>query len=226
METLIVPLIMLLVIGGLILSYYLKQKRREEMHRFALLNGLAFSAKDTLGIVTWPFALFRRGDGRGVENVVSGAWKKEHPIMAFDYWYYTESTDSEGHTSRSYRRFSCATIDVPAAFPHLEIAREGVFTRLADRLGMEDIEFESPEFNRRYNVKAGERRFAFELLDARMLRWLVDFDQGLAFEVAGNRLLAYRKRHGASGMMPLIETLLMFRERIPQVAWNLHPLPG
>jgi hypothetical protein len=45
-------------------------------------------------------------------------------------------------------------IEVPAAFPHLTMAREGLFTRLADHLGMEDIEFESPEFNRRYKVKA------------------------------------------------------------------------
>ena len=224
MEALIIPLIVLVAIGGIFLSYYLKKKRREEMATFALQHGLSFSAEDTAGIVGWPFALFGRGDGRGVENVAFGKWKGRHPVTAFDYWYYTESTDSKGHTSRSYQRFSCATLDVAAAFPHLEIAREGLFSRLADRLGMEDIEFESPEFNRRYNVKAGERRFAFEMLDARMLRWLVDFDQGLAFEVAGNKVLAYRKRHGASGMVPLIETLLMFRERVPRVAWSLYPL--
>jgi hypothetical protein len=225
-EALIIPLIVLVAIGGIFLSYYLKKKRREEMHAFALQHGLAFTAEDLSGIVGWPFSLFGRGDGRGVENVITGMWKQKDPITAFDYWYYTESTDSKGHTSRSYHRFSCATVDVAAGFPHLEIAREGVFTWLADRLGMEDIEFESPEFNRRYNVKAGERRFAFELLDARMLRWLVDFDQGLAFEVAGNRLLAYRSRQGGSGMMPLIETLLMFRDQIPRVAWGLYPLPG
>ena len=226
MEALIIPLIVLVAIGGIFLSYYLKKKRREEMASFALQHGLSFSAEDTVGVLGWPFSLFAKGDGRGVENVASGQWKGKHSVTAFDYWYYTESTDSKGHTSRSYQRFSCATIDVAAAFPHLEIAREGLFTRLADRLGMEDIEFESPEFNRRYNVKAGERRFAFELLDGKMLRWLVDFDQGLAYEVAGNKVLAYRKRQGAAGMMPLIETLLMFRERIPRVAWNLHPLSG
>ncbi len=226
MEALIIPLVILIAIGGIFLSYYLKKKRREEMHAFAMQNGLAFSSEDMSGIDGWPFSLFRRGDGRGVENVISGMWKGTQPITAFDYWFYTESTDSKGNTSRSYQRFSCATVDVAAGFPHLEIAREGFFTRLADRLGMEDIEFESPEFNRRYNVKAGERRFAFELLDARMLRWLVDFDQGLAFEVVGNRLLAYRNRKGPVALMPLIETLLMFRERIPRVAWSFYPLPG
>jgi len=225
-EALIIPLVILVAIGGIFLTYYLKQKRREEMHAFAMQHGLSFSAQDMSGIVGWPFSLFSKGHGRGAENVVSGLWKKKDPVTAFDFWYYTESTDSNGNRTRSYNRFSCATIEVAAAFPHLEITREGVLTWLADRVGLEDIEFESPEFNRRYNVKAAERRFAFELLDAKMLRWLVDFDQGLAFEVAGNRLLAYRKRHGASGMMPLIETLFMFRERIPRVAWNLHPLAG
>jgi hypothetical protein len=91
---------------------------------------------------------------------------------------------------------------------------------------MEDIEFESPEFNRRYNVKAKNRKFAYELLDARMVEWLVTFDQGLSFEVVGNRVLAHRGRVKPPGLVPLIGTAAMFRDRIPRVALNLYPATG
>jgi hypothetical protein len=226
MEALAIVAIILLVIGGIALSYYLKAKRRQELHSFASQHGLQFSASDPFSLLGWPFTLFRKGDGRGVENVMWGPWQGKDPITAFDYWYYTESTDSEGRRTKSYSRFSCATIEVAAAFPALEIARENLLTRMADSMGMEDIEFESPEFNRRYNVKAKERKFAYELLDARMLDWMVEFDQQLAFEVVGNRILAYRRRTKASGLTPLIGTLVMFRDRIPRVAWGLYPLSG
>ena len=214
----------LALIGGVIwLGWYLAKKRREEMQLFASRHGLQYSPHDPFQLHAWPFTLFGIGEGRKAQNVVWGPWNGGEPVCAYDYEYYTESTDSEGRTTRHYHRFSCAQIDVPAYFPHLQIARENVFTRLADRMGMADIEFESPEFNRRYNVKANERKFAYELLDARLLDWLVRFDQGYAFEVSANRILAYRKRTKAAGLEPLIGTLLMFRDNVPRVAWGLYP---
>lgn len=206
-------------------AHYFKAKRREAFRAFALRQGLQYAERDHFDLLGWPFNLFRRGDGRGIENVLWGTWR-DTPMHAFDYWYYTETTDSKGRRSRSYRRYSCALVEVPASFPHLELAREGLLTRLADHIGLEDIEFESPEFNRRYNVKAKERKFAYELLDARMLRWLVDFDQGLSFEVMGNRVLAYGPRAKPSGLLALIGTAVKFQTHIPRVAWSLYPLAG
>jgi hypothetical protein len=224
-EALWLVLIMAAAIAAVVLSLYLKAKRRDAFRAFARGHGLQYSEGDPLNLLAWPFSLFHRGDGRGIENSLWGSWEGQ-PMQAFDYWYYTESTDSQGHRTRSYHRFSCALVEVPASFPHLEIAREGLFTRLADHLGLEDIEFESPEFNRRYNVKAKERKFAYELLDARMIEWLVDFDQGLAFAVLGNRVLAYGRRVKPPGLVPLIGTAAMFRRHVPRVAWTLYPAAG
>lgn len=224
MEVLAFVGVIALVIGLVVLSYYLKKKRREEMQRFASGRGLQYSAHDPFQLHAWPFALFGVGRGRKAENVVWGPWKGGEPVTAFDYEYYTESTNSKGQTQRHYHRFSCAQLEVPAAFPHLQLGRENLFTRMADGMGLEDIQFELPEFNRRYNVKARERKFAYELLDQRMLDWLVSFDQGYSFEVAGNRILAYRRRIKPAALEPLIGTLVMFRERVPRVAWGLYPM--
>lgn len=111
----------------------------------------------------------------------SGTWcgcLAGRPVPGFDYSYYEESTDSKGHASRSYRRFSCVQLEVPASFPILEIAPESVLTRLADAVGLDDIDFELDEFNRRFNVKASERRFAYELIDQRMTRFLMEMTEG------------------------------------------------
>ena len=226
MEALWIVLVVAVVAAGFALSFYLKKKRREEIGAFATKHGLQYSAQDPFHLVGWPFRLFSRGDGRGVENVVWGQWEGKHPVTAFDYWYYTESTDSKGHTSRNYHRFSRAMLEVPAAFPHLEVAREHLFSRLADHMGFEDIELESPEFNRRYTVRATERRFAYELLDARMIEWLVTSDPGYAFEVVGNRVLAYGRRAKAVELPRLVAALTAFRDRVPRVAWTMYPLAG
>jgi hypothetical protein len=222
MEALVFVGIGLVVIGAVVLSFYLKAKRREAFRAFAQQHGFQYEEQDRFNLLGWPFALFRRGDGRGIENLVWGTWRGE-PIQAFDYWYYVETTDSKGRRQRSYRRFSCALVEVDAAFPHLELAREGLFSRLADHVGLEDIEFESPEFNRRYNVKAKDRKFAYELLDARMLQWLVNSDQGYAFEIVASRILVYGRRSKPTALPPLIDAGMTFRSNIPSVALRLHP---
>ena len=214
----------LLLVGFVVwIGWYLSKKRREEMQAFATRNRLQYSRADPFNLLAWPFTIFGLGAARGVENVVWGSWQGGEPVTAFDYWYYTESTDSKGNRNRHYRRFSCAQIEVPAAFPALQVARENLFTRMADGMGLADIEFELPEFNRRYNVKGADRKFAYEILDARMIDWLVKGDAGFAFEIVGNRILAYRRRIRGGGLEPLVGTLLRFRDHIPQVAWSLHP---
>ena len=42
----------------------------------------------------------------------------------------------------------------------------------------------------------------------------------------GNRVLAYGPRVKPSGLLGLIGTAVMFRERIPSVAWSLYPVTG
>lgn len=225
MEAWVIVLLVLAAAAGFGISLYLKAKRREAFRIFARRHGFQYAEGDPFELLGWPFDLFRRGDGRGIENTMWGNWE-DQTMQAFDYWYYTESTNSNGQRTRSYRRFSCALVEVPAAFPHLVVAREGIFSRLADHLGFEDIEFESPEFNRRYNVQAADNKFAYELLDARMLEWLVQFDQGLSFEIMGNRVLAYGPKADPAALLPLVGTASMFRDHIPRVAWNLYPLAG
>jgi hypothetical protein len=179
---LLLILVFVLVAGGLV--YYQHQQklqRQRELRSLALGHRLDFSLDDPFDTLGEPFSLLQKGDGRGV---MWGFWH-ELEVRAFDYWYYVESSDSEGHRSKSYYRFACVMTSVHALCPQLQISEENVFTRLADALTFRDIEFESEEFNRRFTVKGPDERFATAFCDARMMDWLLLHGDGYASRSSG-----------------------------------------
>ncbi len=206
-------------------SLYLKQRRRQELAAMARQLGLEFSPEDRLGCLGLPFRLLVRGDGRGVENVLWGTWQGM-PVREFDYWYYEESTDSQGHRSRTYYRFSCAVTEIEAACSPITISRENLLSRFADAVGLDDLEFELEEFNRAFEVKSKDRRFAVAFIDQRMMRFLLGTDPAFGFEACGRWLLCYSKRRRPSELIPLLGTLQRFRDHVPRVVFDLYRPTG
>jgi hypothetical protein len=224
MPGLIVVLFVVVAGAAAYLSWYLKQQRIKDLATAATQLGLSFSPDDGFGTLSEPFRLLQRGDGRGVENVMWGTWQGS-ALRQFDYWYYDESTDGQGHRSRTYHRFSCVITPVAATCAHLAIDHENVLTRLADALSFHDIEFESEDFNRAFNVKCSEPKFANDFVDARMIAWLMAHGQGYAFEACGGSLLVAHRRLGPTELTPLLGTAQGFAQAIPRVVFELYP-PG
>lgn len=201
--------------------WHLKQRRRSELRALALAHGLAFSPADHSNLLALRFRLFRKGDGRGIDNVLSGTWQGQD-FRAFDYWYYDQSSTSNGGNRRTYHRFSCVVFDIEAYLPDLEVTREGPFSRVADHVGFRDLDFESEEFNRKFQVWAPVREFAYEFIDARVIRLLLSLEANYCFETSGSSLLMYRKGLRVHGFVPLIGAAVALRKRIPRVVWNLY----
>lgn len=212
----------IVVVLALVLGQQVKQKRRAAFAVAATQLGLTYAAEDPFGIVGLPFQLFRRGDGRGVENVLYGTWQGVE-VRAFDYWFYDESTDSKGGTSRSYSRFDCAILELGASGSPLTIDQENLFTRLADHLAMHDLQFESAAFNDAFNVKSGDPKFANDLIDARMQAWLLAHGTGYAFEVADSMVLCACRKIDPTGLVALLGTTKGFRDQVPPVVASLYP---
>jgi len=218
---LIIVLAVLGAIGAAAWSFYAKKKRREELLFIARQLGLSYSAEDTRGCLELPFALLQRGEGRGTENVLWGTWQ-EMELLEFDYWFYTESTDSEGHRTKSYSRFSCAVTEIDVALSPLTIGRENLLTRLADAVGLDDIAFETQEFNDAFNVKSKDRKFANDLIDQRMMAWLLSAPSDFAFETCGRWILCSSDRRRPMDLIPLLGTLKGFRDQVPRVVYDLY----
>jgi hypothetical protein len=210
-----------LAVAAAAASWYLTQRRRQELAVMARQLGLDFSPEDAQGCLGLPFALLQEGDERGTENVMWGTWQGM-TLRGFDYWYCDESTDAKGHRSKTYHRFSCAVTEMAAACSPVRIVREDVLTRLADAIGLRDIAFELEEFNRAFNVTSKDPRFANALIDQRMMRFLIGTDRGFGFEACGPWLLCYSKRRRATDLIPLFGTLQRFRANVPQVVFSLY----
>ena len=225
MPVAIFALVITIAIGLAVAQHLAKQKRREALAEFGFRRGMQFSHQDPYGLDELPFRLFGLGDGRGCENVLSGQWEGL-PVKAADYWYYDESTDSKGNRSRHHHHFSVVGPDLGAHLPQVGIEQENMLTRLADHLGFRDIEFESEDFNGRFQVRTADREFAFKLIDARMMAWLISTGGRFAFEVSGDHLLVWTDRLDADRLVPFFMVTKGFVEQVPRLVWNEYGIAG
>lgn len=112
--------------------------------------------------------------------------------------------------------------EVDAALSPISIARENVLTRIADAVGLDDITFEAQGFNDAFNVKAGDRRFANDLIDQRMMAWLLSTSSEFSFEACGRWLLCSSRRRRPTELIPLLGTLKGFHDQVPRVVYDLY----
>ena len=155
-----------------------------------------------------PVDLLRpRGTVQDVENVLEGTWRGEW-VVTFEYRWATEDVE---------RRFSAVVLSAPPTWPRLLVKPETGLTRLARDAGLADVQTEWEAFNRAFEVRSDEPRFAIALLDGRMMQWLMGLEPRHGFEVVEGRLLAYRDQVFPWEIEGVLQTALGFRERIPPV---------
>ena len=213
----------LLIAGGVYyVRYRLRQARIQAVQALAQRLGFTFSLDDTDRVVDMPFALFRKGDGRQVELVCSGV-HNGLPLRLFDYWYYDETSDGRGNRSRSYHRFTCAILQIPAACPPMCLSHEDFLTRLGSHVGIHDVELEYDDFNKRFRVKCDEQKFAFTLLDGDMMQWLLDSDSFDYLEVVGPWVLLARDQLPPSEWLNLGVWLDAFHAHVPPLVYTTYP---
>ena len=71
---------------------------------------------------------------------------------------------------------------------------EGFAGRLAASMGGRGIEFELESFNRAFEVRSDDPRFAHALIDARMMSWLQELPPDTGFEIFDGTLLSRTPR--------------------------------
>lgn len=192
-----------------------RKQRRAAVARFAAQSGMQYSRADPFGLLSYGFPLLRQGDDQGCENVVSGQWRGL-PVKEADFWSSTTVYDQQG-SHREVSRYSIVIADIKARAPSASIAKETFFTRVADHLGFHDIEFESEEFNRKFRVTSKDREFAFKLIDARMMQWLLASGTEFAFEVQGSHLMVWCNQLPVASLPGLLDAAKGFHDNIPHL---------
>jgi hypothetical protein len=188
MGPLVIVLIVVTVLAAACFGRYFDMKRREELAAMAARLGLRFSADKNYGLAGELGFLDKlaQGSNRYAFNVMHGQYQ-EQAVWAFDYHYETYSTDSRGIRRTHDHLLFTFVLGLPCKFPELRIGREGILSKIAQTMGYDDIDFESHEFSRAFCVRSSDRKFAYDVCNARMMEFLLE-NRELCVEIENNVL--------------------------------------
>jgi len=170
---LIFAIFVVIVIAGGIYSKIAARKRREGLFELAQRLNLNFAPDPDYGLAG-RFEFLKKlaqGDNRYAYNVLSGAYQNDD-VLAFDYHYQVTTHDKNGSHTTHYR-FSVFILQMPVSFPDLTIRHENFFLKVAEVFGYQDIKFESAEFSKAFCVRCQDKKFAYDVCNAKMMEYLL-----------------------------------------------------
>lgn len=192
MEILIFVVFAALIISGAIYAYYQNRKRVEALRALAARRGWTFeSGRDNSFETRYPgVECLRQGSRRYANNVLRGV-SGDFRFCGFDYHYETYSTDSKGNTTTHHHNFSAVVLETNLPLKPLLIRAESFFDKVGEFFGVDDIDFESHEFSKKFYVKAEDRRWAFDVIHQSTMEFLLAAPR-FTIQFAGPRVIAYR----------------------------------
>lgn len=195
------------------------KKRRELFQQFAAGQGWRWVARDDRWAGRFDGTPFGTGDSREARNVLDGTFRNR-PMVAFDYSYETHSTDSKGNTTTTTHRYAICALSMPAPLPTFELTPEGLLGRVGTALGMQDIELESEDFNRRFRVRCDDAKLAYDLLPARTMQALLT-RPALHVRLRGADALCWESgAHSPSELLSRLDTLSTLLDGVPSYVWS------
>jgi len=212
----IICIVIILVITIGIASHIANRKRLEAFRELAARLGMLFNQSNNYNLPAQYGFLDKldKGSNRYFFNTFSGTYRDQQ-VLVSDYHYETHSTDSKGHRKTHHHYISLLTLALPVDFPELTIVREGLFSKIAQALGYDDIDFESAEFSRAFCVRSPDKKFAYDICNARMIDFLLQ-NRDLSLEIEHKVLaMIFDSKLEIEAIEPNLNRLLEIRARMP-----------
>jgi len=185
----IVVLIVLAILAEIIHAAYMRYERERRLRYWARRRrlGLRHTQRHSLREGYPLFDCLQRGVDQYASNLMIG---KLHGlnIIAFDYHY---KRDSGQHTTNHV--FSALIAQSPLQLQPLSIRPETALDKVSEFLGIDDIDFESAEFSRRFFVKAEDKRWAYDVLHQRTMDHLLNSPK-FSLQFDWGHVIAWRPR--------------------------------
>jgi hypothetical protein len=204
------------VIALAVLAWRLECKRREALAATARKLGLTFCPDRDPGLAQRFEDLrgLNEGEDRYAFDIFTGTYG-QHQVTLFDFHYETSSTDSKGRRSTTTHYLHVVVLHLGRLFPRLMVTPEGIFSKIAQAFGYDDIDFESHEFSSRYCVRSPDKKFAYDFCNATMIELLLE-RPGTALEISSDVLAFVRDgRMDPERIGPELEFACEARERMP-----------
>ncbi len=215
------PHLMIFVVGAIIVvmavvGFIMAKKRREAMAALAARLGLRFEPRKRRDLARRYSFLdkLRRGSNRYAYNILSGNYHG-HDVTLFDYHYQVNSGKHTHHYN-----FSFFILGLPGSFPELVIDKEGFFSKVAQALGYDDIDFESHEFSRKFRVRSPNKKFAYDVCNAKMIEYLLS-NSDLSIEIEGTAMaISFNSRLSPEYIEPNLNRLIKVRSLMPDYLFS------
>ena len=199
-----------------VLGYISARRRREAMAAVAAKLGLRFAPGKNRDMARRYRFLdkLRMGSNRYAFNILSGS-HQGHDLILFDYHYKTGSGKNTHHHYISF-----FVLHMTASFPELVLGPEGIFSKIAQAIGYDDIDFESHEFSRKFCVRSRDKKFAYDVCNARMIEYLLS-NTDLSIEIEGNALaISFGSRLAPEHIEPNLNRLITVRSLMPEYLFS------
>jgi hypothetical protein len=203
----------IIVIIAAIYSSIAGRRRREGLFELAQQLNLNFDAEKDYGMADRFSFLgqLEHGENRYASNVISGNYQQDK-ILAFDYHYSTGS----GKNRQEHNLSFFILIVQGGLFPQITIRPEGFFDRVAEVFGSQDIKFESAEFSRTFCVRSPDKKFAYDVCNAKMIEYLLANRQ-LRVEIENEVIaLVFNTRISVEQFEFNLQRLVDIRSRLPE----------
>jgi hypothetical protein len=217
-------LVWLVVAAAACVGAWRMHRRRGRARQLMLLchrADLEFSPIDPFPDTLWlPFRWLGEGRWTRAENVV---WNRAHgdDVRVFDLLIEEEPSHEGG--PRAIRRSVCAAVTLPFGCPTLEIRPREALDQITDAITGSDVDLELEAFDRRFRVRAEDRRFALAFCDQRMMRALMGLPPGIAVAVNEDRMLLRAGELAPAQVLLLFEAARAIGRAVPSVVADLYP---
>lgn len=214
-------IVVLCIIGAMVWGIYAGKKRRDAMTLLAERLDLHFHHERNYQLADRYSFLdkLRQGSNQYAYNILSGAYQG-HDVAAFDFHYETYSRDKDGRRQTHHHHFSFFVLTLPKYFPELTIAREGFFSKIAQAVGYDDIDFESHEFSKRFVVRSKDKKFAYDFCNAQMIDHLLGHSD-INLEVDQNMLaIGFGSCLKVEEIEPHLNNLIQIRSLMPDYLFS------
>lgn len=216
-----VIVVFICVIGAIIWGVMAGKKRRDDMTLLAERLGLSFNHERDYQLANRYSFLdkLRQGSNQYAYNSMSGTYQN-HSLAAFDFHYETYSQDKDGKRQTHHHHFSFFILTLPCYFEELTIAKESFFSKIAQAVGYDDIDFESHEFSKKFVVRSKNKKFAYDFCNAQMIQYLMDHSD-ISIEVDQNQLaIGYNSCLNVNEVETHLNRLIEIRSLMPEYLFS------
>jgi len=217
---LLVLVVIPVIAGGFVLllrTFRTEDRRRRRAREYAGRSGWAFA----------PSQPELRAEYFGIPPFTSGTRPQfDDVIHHTDGRYQGHSFDFSfgiGPKNREYRHYQhVVSVLLPATLPPMSLRPQYATDSLGIALGLQDIRFESEEFNQMWLVRGASAAAVYDVLHPRAMNWFMEpRNRNLTFGISGRYLfVCIPGRQQVERIPDVANRLVEFAHLIPSFVWD------